>query len=765
LLYVEGAYRSFLAINILMKFNLYILSICALMVTPSASYASTVETCLLDTAEVRTPHVLREVEIYGVKQLPDNELDAVTRISPAMVKRYNIMAMKDVSQIAPNFYIPDYGSRMTSSIYVRGLGARIDQPVVGLSVDNVPILNKDNYDFDLGDIEHIEIIRGAQSALNGRNTMGGQINISTLSPWNYQGLRFMLDYGKANTVKASAGWYGKIHPDLATSITGYYSRTDGYFRNGYDNRRLDTGWQTAGRWKLAWRPSQALSITNTAAATVSRQGGYPYASVESGEIAYNDSCFYRRTALSDGLTVAWAGKRVVVTSQTSVQYLNDNMTLDQDFTPADYFTLTQKRREKSVTQDLFTRGTRGCYTWLGGVFGFFRSINMNAPVNFKNTGISQLIEYYRNQANPYYPIEWDSRQFLLGSDFTTTDGGFAIYHESKLALGNWSLEAALRWDYESTAMKYHSYCDAGFTTWQLLDDGTKQYYRHDAVNIDDTGRMSQSFNELLPKLTIAYNTNNASYYISGAKGYKSGGFNSQMFSDVLQQRVRSFMGLSMTYNPDDVVSYRPEHSWNFELGAKTTWLNNRLTADAAVFFIDCRDQQLTMFPSGTTTGRIMANAGRTFSRGAELTASYEPTHAVRLRASYGYTHATFHKFDNGIADYSGKRLPYAPSNTFFAGADWHLPFSVSDAHPTLSVNVRGVGDIYWDEANTVRQPFYALLGAALTIDRRDWSAKLWAENLTSTKYDTFYFVSMSRAFVQRGKPVTFGITLRYNIPQ
>ena len=101
------------------------------------------------------------------------------------IERQGITAVKELSRLVPNFYIPDYGSRMTSSIYVRGLGARIDQPVMGLNVDNVPYLSKDDYDFDLTDIERIEVLRGPQSTLYGRNTMGGVINVYTLSPLAY----------------------------------------------------------------------------------------------------------------------------------------------------------------------------------------------------------------------------------------------------------------------------------------------------------------------------------------------------------------------------------------------------------------------------------------------------------------------------------------------------------------------------------------------------------------------------------------------------
>ena len=126
--------------------------------------------------------LLQEVAVVSEKQQAETELAAVSIIGADEIQRQNIAAVKNISAMAPNIFFPDYGSRMTSSVYVRGLGARIDQPVVGLSIDNVPLMNKDSYDFNLFDTERIEVLRGAQSLLNGRNTMGGQINIFTLSP-------------------------------------------------------------------------------------------------------------------------------------------------------------------------------------------------------------------------------------------------------------------------------------------------------------------------------------------------------------------------------------------------------------------------------------------------------------------------------------------------------------------------------------------------------------------------------------------------------
>ena len=117
---------------------------------------------------------------YGLKQQPISS----SVIGGELLRSERVLSIKDLSAIVPNFYQPDYGSKMTSSIYVRGFGARIDQPIIGLTVDGVPYLNKNNYDFDMFDVARVELLRGPQSTLYGRNTMGGQMNVYTLSPMN-----------------------------------------------------------------------------------------------------------------------------------------------------------------------------------------------------------------------------------------------------------------------------------------------------------------------------------------------------------------------------------------------------------------------------------------------------------------------------------------------------------------------------------------------------------------------------------------------------
>ena len=730
--------------------SVILLALGATQLMPAQDYA--------DTTRV----TLRDVEVVSVKKTLANPLEPTTVISEAEIEKLDINAVKDIGVLVPNFYMPDYVSRMTSSIYVRGLGARIDQPVVGLSIDNVPILNKDGYDFDVFDIERIDAVRGSVGVLSGRNSIGGQINISTLSPWKVRGLRAMLEYGKANTTRVGIGWYGNISSKLATSVTGYFNHTDGFYRNEYNERHVGSENAGGARWKLSWHPGSRWSLMNVASFTTGKNDGYPYASLESGKISYNDSNFYNRTTFTDGLTVTYTGKRIIATSVTSVQYIDDNMTLDQDFLPEDYFTLTQKRREWGFTQDLYTKGVRGKYSWLMGVFGFYKSGDMHAPVNFKNTGLERLIEDNVNKLIPSgMHLSFDERNMLLDSNFDIRNGGFALYHQSSYTFGRFVAQIGLRWDIERVSLDYRSDADAAMTMYRQLPTGAYIPLATQQLSVHDAGNLHRTYNQILPQAAIGYNGDTWQVSARVAKGYKAGGYNTQMFSDIIQQQLMEQAGVEANYDISEMLTYKPEKAWTYELTGQYSDPKGRFSAETVLFLMKVRDQQLTIFPDGNT-GRAMTNAGRTRSMGVEVSARYAPVANVALNASYGFTNAVFTKYDNGKENLKGNHLPYAPSHTLFASAQYTLP-RLGAVTPSVNVFTRGAGKIYWDDTNEVSQNFYATLGASIMLEHRLGSLTLWGENLTNTKYNTFYFESIGHRFVQRGRPITFGATLRLNI--
>ena len=710
--------------------------------------------------ESDSARLIERVEVVAVKlgndirRLPA----AATLLGRQELERRRIHSLQEAAATIPNLHMPEYGSRMTSSVYVRGLGARIDQPVLGLNIDNVPILNKDAYDTELTDIARIELLRGPQGTLYGRNTMGGVMNIHTLSPLHFQGGLAGIEYAGGRSFKARASGYFRPAPQWGLSAAAYYTSTRGLYRNAWDGSFCDGGQSAGGRIRAEWQGSRGWQVGNALSLTWVDQGGYPYAAVSDGEIAYNDPCGYRRTALVDGLTVRYTGESIAVEGITSYQLLDDDMVMDQDFRPASLFTLRQQRREHALTEEWVVRSKGGRrYEWLAGLFGFWRTSEMKAPVTFKEQGLRELIiDNVREHAG--YAPEFFSPEFPFVSDFRTPGWGIALYHESTLRLGRWSLTAGIRIEHEQSRMDYRS---ATLLPCRIAANEIAPFAL--------TGRLGKHFTEWLPKFSVLRRlgrNDGSTLYLSAAKGYKAGGFNTQMFSDVLQQALMERMGVTQAhrYDTDQIVAYDPEESWNFEAGGHTVIARGDLTVDWALFWIACRNQQLTVFPEGQVTGRLMTNAGRSRSLGAECSVTARPWSRLTLNASYGFTDARFTRYRSGGHDYAGRRIPYVPAHTLSLRAAYVFETGLSWAERLVpSAGWQAAGAIAWNEENTLQQPFYGTGELSVRIEARRWTVDLWCRNVTGTRYDLFYFESVGRGFVQRGRPRQFGITLQISL--
>ena len=723
------------------------------------------------------------VAVTAVKHNAQLSKSAVTAtiIDRKTIEQRGIGGVKDIVTAAPNFFMPDYGSRMTSSIYVRGLGTRIDQPVVGMTVDNVPIADKNLYDTTLPDIERIEVLRGAQSTLYGRNTMCGVVNIYTLSPLKYQGVRLKADYGSRNSFRVGASAYFKHREGLASSVSAQFSHDDGYFRNSYNNALIDRQNGADVRSKFCYRKN-FLSLDNTLAFSFTEQAGYPYAYAGAsdplkeqhadiiGKICYNDPSSYGRIALTEGLTARHDWEKITLTNITSYQYLNDRMVMDQDYLPVSYFTLTQAKQQHDISEDVVIRSRKPSkYSWLAGAFLFYKHQKMQAPVTFLSEGIENLI---LKNINLYsgYPGEYrwgkadgsEGDSLLLGSDFTTQTFGWALYHESSLTLNRWKLTIGLRLDSEHISMRYHNFTDSYYTAFP---SDTSKPIQQVALKINDRNRLSKHFMELLPKFTVTYELDNANtLYGCISKGYKAGGFNTQMFSEVLQRRVKHTMGLYQQLDVNDIITYDPEKSWNLELGGHFSTADTRFSGDVALFWIECFDQQLTVFPEGQTTGRMMTNAGRTRSFGAEISLKARVVENLLLECAYGYTNARFREFKDGVNDYAGNKIPYAPQNTLSANITYAIAIkSKLLERITLTAGTTAAGRIYWNESNTISQPFYATLNGSVRLESGAWSLDLWSKNMTNTQYNLFYFESMGNRFLQQARGAMFGARVTVNL--
>lgn len=140
---------------------------------------------------------------------------AATVLSQDNMRANQVNSVKNLTGIVPNLFIPDYGSKLTTSIYIRGIGSRINTPSVGLYVDNIPYIDKSAFDFNYADIERIDILRGPQGTLYGRNTMGGLIKVHTKSPFTYQGTDIRMGAATYNNYNVSLTHYHRTSDRFA----------------------------------------------------------------------------------------------------------------------------------------------------------------------------------------------------------------------------------------------------------------------------------------------------------------------------------------------------------------------------------------------------------------------------------------------------------------------------------------------------------------------------------------------------------------------
>lgn len=736
------------------------------------------------------------VEVMDTVELPDVEVSVSRVPRPAvyqqqqfsvvdtrLINATQLAAPKDVSGLVPNVYMPDYGSAMTSSIYIRGMGSRINEPVMGMVVDGVPVMDKNLYDYALQDVKRIELLRGPQGSLYGRNASAGVMEIRTIQPLdlNDYAVRGLVSYGSANSVRAEASYYkgtkGQKAKDkglFGWGIAANYRRTDGFYRNTYDNSAVDYGQQAGGRLVLDGKPNEAWRITGTIYGGWVKQGAFPYAQVATGTICYNAPGRYERLAFLPSLRAVYKEKGWQLEVVGSYQFMRDDMQMDNDYTAADIFTLHQTQRQHSGTIDALLRAPRPTewYEWTVGMSAFGKGNVMRAPVTFMREGIETLIlDNANNGMRRVFPndsIEISNPTLPIPSTFGLYNAGVAAYHQSHFHWGAWHLNAGVRIDYEHARMDYLSTADVNYRFTLIMND-------FEDVHTEIAGTKAANYIQVLPRLSVSYEDSWGTVYGYAAKGYKAGGYNPQIFSTITQNQVMTDMASDMgvhlsfadpRFSDVAITAYKPETNWTFELGTHLTPATG-LKIDADVFHIQCIDQQVTIFPNGKTTGRMMANAARSRIWGAEVAVQYrwaEDQWFGMIDASYGYTDARFIRFDDGMGDYSGKFIPYAPQHTAHALVSAGYEVSRKWLQKiSLSVKGDGIGRIYWNEQNDCSQPLYGLLAATLTAEWKYVRLLLWGRNLTGTAYDVFYFRSMGNDFLQKGKPRELGATIQVEI--
>lgn len=721
-------------------------------------------------------------ETNALRSLPG----AVSMLTPQQIASRQIDALKDISSFVPNLYMPDYGAKLTSAIYIRGIGARSSGQSVGLYVDNAPYLDKSTFDFELTDIQRIEVLRGPQGTLYGRNAMGGIINIYTLSPFDFQGKKLSFSAGNYGQYKVKASHYAQLSPKIGFTAAAYYEHNDGFFTNAYNGQKIDKEDNVGGRFKIEGRFNPHFQVAYSFSGDYVNQGGFPYGLFTgTGKTDYrlvepiniNDPSAYRRTVISQNLSLTYRHEKVLFTSTTGYQYLNDDMKMDQDFSPKAIFTLNQKQKQHAVSQEFALRNqTQSNYQWTLGLYGFYNDLHTDGPVTFKEEGIQEVLQPVFDQLkanNPKMPyLKILDEQLYIPGSFDTPSYGLALFHQStynNLLIKGLSLTAGIRLDYEKQRMTYESEAKMnmgfGFKAEGPFIEIDKLLPIPTSV-MDAT--VKQDFWQVLPKVSLKYECHPSTFtYLSVAKGYKTGGYNVQMSADVMQEQMRydmmkTFQAMIPTMQVtepstvDQVAAYKPEKSWNYEIGIRSELQEGILSAELTGFYMDIQDLQLTKFVN-SGNGRILTNAGKAKSYGIEGSLRWRIASGLTADANYGYTRATFRDYDNGEQDFAGNAIPYIPRHTLNIGLYYtRLLRGCWIDQVSASAQYGGAGKIFWTEANDIYQRFYGTLNAKVGVRKGIVSVNLWSRNLTNTHYASFYFESFSKPYIQQGKPFQIG---------
>ena len=659
-----------------------------------------------------------ELEEIVIKASKDNVTyksipASVSVISSTNISENEVRSLSDISSTAPNFFMPDYGSKLTSPVYIRGIGSRINSPSVGLYVDYVPYFEKAAFDFDFFDIKRIEVLRGPQGTLFGRNTMGGIVNIVTTSPMDYTGTNMNLSAGTYGTYSVNGGHYGNINDNFGYSLALNYLHNDGFYTNQYSGDQVDKLNSFGFRNRMIYELSEKLTIENIAGYESSKQGGYPYALYNDSlrkaeEINYNQESSYNRSLFSDALLIKYSDNRLDIVATTSYQYLDDIQNIDQDFTPDSLFFISQTQKQNMISQELVARSNgKQRYNWLIGGYGFYQAFDSDVHVDAFASKLSYLKTYDHSIA------------------------GIAFFHQSSLTdfiIKNLTITGGIRIDSERDVLEYKY--DRNLRGKQEM--------------LADTIYPALKSLEIIPRVALNYKVKNSNLYIVVAKGYKTGGFNS-------------------TFERPEDLTFEPEFSWNYEAGVKTPVFNNRFYADIAVFYIDWRNQQIYQtVPSGR--GSMLKNAGHSASQGGEFSLKFMPYRGYEATFAYGYTNARFITYElNSTTNYNNNFIPYVPRHTVSLQAGKTFKLKNSNILDNIRINAmyRGAGRIYWNELNSQEQPYYGLIDAKLSFMKKSFQFDLWTKNMFNSYYASFYFEALGNMYVQTGKPLQIGMNLSF----
>ena len=631
---------------------------------------------------------------------------SVIALDSETIERGGVRNIEDVARLTPGLNFVSLGSNFALPV-IRGLSTNVGESNVGMFVDGVYQGSRSGMDRPLADVERVEVIKGPQVALYGRNAFGGAINIITRAPTNTPSFNASVTLGENGRAEGSAFASGPLVKDKLFGRIGVslYER-DGFFTNEMTGNDLDSYSAQYYSGALLWQPAPNLSFDLRGNYEDSSRGDRPgyfilnndpvlfrgRSQIYLGEVPSQTDGFsvtpggYDRESMLWSLTGKWEiTDQLEVSSITSYSDLEGLLRADIDYSAADLNYQTQRIDQTWFSQEFRLARTGDTVDWLLGLYYSDQEQDDDNLQLVTNPAIEAAI-----------PASLRSTH-LINSETSKVAAVF----------GNVTWRFAPSWSVDIAGRMFSEKKD--------LVPYQENPYTGVALSPNPTLSIEDEF--FTPSIALSWDAaDNITFYGSVAKGVKSGGFN------------------ALANVTDAERLYDAERSWNYELGAKTSWMDDRLTLNAALFKIDWSDQIVRAL--GELGATLNANAGATTSQGFEIEMSARPTSNLDLSVGYTYTDASFDEYTFPALERSfgldpvldGNTLQYVPENMLTLGAQYqaHLAGSwdwfVRGDGSYRSKQYGSTTNLFWvgDQTNA---------NLALGFENDSWSAEFWVRNV------------------------------------
>jgi iron complex outermembrane receptor protein len=649
---------------------------------------------------------------------------SVTAVTKEMLEHAASRSVSDAADYAPNTWFTEFTARKLSNPRFRGIGSSPNNPGITTYIDGVPQLNANSSSVELADIEQIEFVRGPQSALYGRNSVGGLINITSVRPslddWTGSLVSPFGNFGAADVRGSVSGplMAGKLGLGVAVG----YSARDGYTKNDVTGHSLDSRSVLFSKSQLLFTPGSSWEARAIVTTERARDGDYALNDLNAVRAhpfhaARDFEGFTHRDIFAPTLLLRRTGKTIDVSTITGLVWWKTDDSTDLDYSPLPLVTRSNAEKDLQFTQEVrlasrkdaaITLSSDVALSWQTGVFLFTQRYNQDAVNNYAPFVLSQRVNFPVSQTSPQASLD---------------DDGVGVYGRGTFTFhGRLEGTLGLRGDYENKKAALNTFFSP------VIAQPTAVSARN-------------SFKDVSPQFTAAYHFLPAKQmvYATAVRGFKAGGFNAA--------------------SPTGRDSYGEEHSWNYEAGAKTLLVRDRLSVDADVFYMQWDGLQVNV-PNPVVLGQFfIANASGATSKGVELAVNARLLEGCDFFAGLGYTNARFDagSISNGVA-VGGNRISNTPKYTADFGGQYSVAVT-SRAHAYARAEFVLRGDFKYDDANTQGQEAYSITNFRAGARGKVLFGEAWIRNAFDTRYIplAFAFPTPSGFLGESGAPRTFGI--------